>query len=138
MIQLEVAVVAPVRQSYTYSLSNGPGSNWPRLPADLIGRRVFVPFGNRRITGYILNIIDKAETEFEIKEILDILDDVPLFHADMVPLFRWISRYYHYPIGNVVKTALPAGLTISSSKRILGFVPNECCCKTNSCVEGCI
>ena len=33
--------------------------------------------------------------------------------------FKWIARYYHYPIGEVVKTALPAGLTKKSGRRIL-------------------
>ena len=30
----------------------------------------------------------------------------------MVPFFRWISDYYKYPVGQVVKNALPGGLNI--------------------------
>mgnify|MGYP001827991769 FL=1 len=30
----------------------------------------------------------------------------------MVPFFRWISDYYKYPLGEVVKNALPGGLNI--------------------------
>jgi len=118
MIQLEVAVAAPVRQSYTYALSDELRIHYHESLEDLVGRRVFVPFGNRQITGYIIAITDREKPEFEVKELLDILDEAPLFHADIVPLFRWISLYYHYPIGIVLKTALPAGLTIASSKRI--------------------
>jgi primosomal protein N' (replication factor Y) len=30
----------------------------------------------------------------------------------MIPFFQWISDYYKYPLGNVIKNGLPGGLTI--------------------------
>ncbi len=118
MMQLEVAVAVPVKQLYTYALSDDDQALYRRSAANLVGRRVFVPFGNRRATGYVLDVNDKEKPEFEVKNVIEVLDDDPLFHADIVPLFRWISLYYHYPIGIVVKTALPAGLTIGAGRQI--------------------
>lgn len=72
--------------------------------------RVWVPFRNRQVTGYILEQSRGPALEQPLKEILDILDPTPLFHANMVPFFEWISEYYLYPIGQVIKFALPKGL----------------------------
>ncbi|MDM8538232.1 primosomal protein N', partial [Desulfobacterales bacterium HSG17] len=79
-----------------------------------IGKRVLVPFGKRRISGFIMG---KGENSgrYPIKNILDVLDENPLFLPEMIPFFYWISDYYMYPIGEVIKSALPGGLTLSDS-----------------------
>ena len=48
----------------------------------------------------------------EIKAILDVLDTERLFTEDMIPFFRWIADYYIYPLGEVIKGALPGGLNL--------------------------
>ncbi len=102
---IEVAVALPVYQTFTYSV--------PELLRDLQrpGKRVLTPFGRRRVTGYIFGSSPPPENK-EIKPILDIIDEQPLFPATMVPFFNWIADYYKYPIGEVVKNALPGGLNI--------------------------
>ena len=112
MIKLEVAVAAPIRQTYTYLLP-------PEEHLLPVGRRVLVPFGGRRITGYVLGeaVLDE-DADFKILPITEILDSDPLFHPNIVPLFRWIADYYHFPLGEVIKTALPSGLSTRSAKQI--------------------
>ncbi|MEN8782661.1 MAG: primosomal protein N' [Desulfobacterales bacterium] len=100
---IEVAAALPVYQTFTYSLSD-----------DLIGlatpgMRVLVPFGRRRVTGYVLGF-QRPPQQIEIKSVLDLLDDTTLFPETMVPFFRWIADYYIHPIGEVIKCALPGGL----------------------------
>jgi primosomal protein N' (replication factor Y) len=102
---IEVAVALPVYNTFTYSAPE------PFLTSVGIGKRVLVPFGRRRVTGYIFDR-DRTVAEKEIKPVLDVLDDQPLFPASMVSFFRWISDYYKYPVGQVVKTALPGGLNV--------------------------
>ncbi|HHD56635.1 MAG TPA: primosomal protein N', partial [Desulfobulbaceae bacterium] len=34
----------------------------------------------------------------------------------MAPLYRWVADYYHYPIGEVIRTALPGGITAGSGR----------------------
>lgn len=103
-ILIEVAVALPVFKTYTYAIS---GETTDSVP---IGKRVLVSFKNRRVTGYILGQCERTP-HCEIKQILDVLDDEPLFPATMVPFYRWIAEYYMHPIGEVIKAALPAGLS---------------------------
>ncbi len=105
---LEVAVAAPIAQTLTYRLSKA--ENVPERLSDLVGRRVMVPLGARMVTGYVLGEAAACETEFIIKKIRKVLDTAPLFPANLIPFFRWIAAYYHFPIGETIRTALPAGL----------------------------
>ncbi|THB77704.1 MAG: primosomal protein N' [Desulfobulbaceae bacterium] len=118
MILLEVAVAAPVTGTYTYRLPESAGITFSSSPYELIGHRVIVPFGRRKITGYVLRV-NQAEThERELKDISRIPDTTPLFGSQLIPLFEWISQYYHYPLGEVIKTALPGGLTTRFQKKL--------------------
>jgi len=81
-----------------------------------VGQRVLVPFNNRRVTGYVLSeSIAPAQENFKVKAIIDILDDSPLFHGSQIPFFLWISNYYMYPLGEVIKSALPGGINTQDS-----------------------
>ena len=102
---IDVAVALPVYNTFTYSV---PETFGPRATA---GKRVLVPFGNRKVTGYILGPCENG-TQTDIKSILDVLDDEPLFPVSMIPFFRWVADYYMHPIGEVIKTALPGGLNV--------------------------
>lgn len=121
MIYLEVAVTLPLEQTLTYTAS-------PRLfstdgVADaqaVIGRRVLVPLGNRRVTGYVVGLPEQTTPDVaRLKEIVQCLDERPLFPENLVPIYRWAAEYYQYPLGLVVKSALPAGLSGSVRKRLL-------------------
>jgi len=101
--RIEVAIPFPVFNTFTYL-----------VPDDMRGlvepgKRVLVPFGNQRVAGYVLGA-DGRENPGELKPIADVLDDVPLFPESMIPFFRWIADYYVYPIGEVIREALPGGI----------------------------
>ncbi|ACN13648.1 PriA [Desulforapulum autotrophicum HRM2] len=100
---IEIAVALPVHGTFTYTLPLD-------LAAEAIpGMRVLVPFGNRRVTGYVLGP-GHENTEFKAKPIQGLLDEAPLFPPAMIELFRWVSDYYIHPLGEVIKAALPKGL----------------------------
>ena len=100
---IEVAVTLPLYQTYTYAVPVGLNS---RIK---VGKRLLVPFGPRRLTAYAVGHAQPENPE-SIKNIIDVLDDAPLFPHHMVALFKWIADYYIYPIGLVIKSALPGGL----------------------------
>ena len=102
---IEVAVALPVYSTYVYSVPEN------LLALVSTGKRVLVPFGRRRVTGYILGACKKTD-QGKTKNILDILDDEPLFPSSMIHFFRWTADYYLHPIGDVIKCALPGGLNI--------------------------
>ncbi len=112
MIFLEIAVAAPLNHTLTYSY-DGKRRLQP-------GLRLLVPLGSRQVTGYLLAISEKKpDCDFQIRSITDILDRSPVFPAAMVPFYRWIADYYHYPIGEVIKGALPAGLASRSGREVI-------------------
>ena len=105
---IEVAVALPVFGTFTYAVKQQQAA-----PA-AAGQRVLVPFGRRRVTGYILGEA-AADRQLKIKPILDLLDEVPFFPPAMIPFFRWIADYYLHPIGDVIRTALPAGVNVTET-----------------------
>jgi primosomal protein N' (replication factor Y) len=104
-----VAVALPVKNTFHYAVPS-------RLaPAAKIGCRVKVPFRTRTVTGYILET-GATEPHENPKEIMDILDPEPLFHAGLVPFFEWMAEYYLFPIGRLIQSALPGGLNVTAFK----------------------
>ena len=102
-MHLRVAVSLPVTGTYTYALPE-------HLRAEtLVGCRVMVPFGKRRVAGFILEQTPASPRE-GVKEIADLLDDEPLFTEKMVPFFEWMARHYVHPVGQVIQAAQPAGV----------------------------
>lgn len=101
---VEVAVALPVFKTLTYGLPQ-------TLCTDVApGQRVLVPVKSGQVTGYVLSCFNHTNRE-AVKDIIDIMDDQPLFPASMIPFFRWTSDYYLHPIGEVLKAALPGGLS---------------------------
>ncbi len=103
---IEVAVTLPVFNTYTYAV--------PEPMQEIIapGKRVLVPFGKRKITGYVLGNAKNSDIT-GIKEIIEILDEIPLFPSSMIPFFKWLSDYYIHPLGEVIKEALPGGINLN-------------------------
>ncbi len=102
-----MAVPLPVHHTFTYRV--------PTHLADAVapGKRVLVPFGRRRITGYALGRPPQVPEIRTVKDIADVLDETPLFPKSMVPFFRWVADYYLHPLGEVIQTALPGGLVLA-------------------------
>jgi len=118
MNRIEVAVAAPLFQTFSYSFD-------PDLDGDPIGRRVLVRLGRQKLTGYVLALLPEEEVSYRILPVLHFLDEQhrALFPRNLIPFFRWIAEYYHHPIGDVVKTALPGGLS-PRNRKILQLAPD--------------
>jgi primosomal protein N' (replication factor Y) len=111
MPYVEVAVALPVSNTFTYEIP-------VRLRSQAaVGKRVMVPFRTRRVTGYILELLEDTN-QAGVKELFEILDDEPLFPSAMTSFFRWIADYYMYPMGEVIRGALPGGINVTQVTRI--------------------
>jgi len=108
---VEVAVALPVFRPLTYRVPE------PFRGKVIPGKRVLVPVKNRLTTGYVLGGSNRTEQK-QVKDVVDVLDAVPLFPASMVPFFRWIADYYLHPIGEVLRAALPGGLNPKTYQKI--------------------
>lgn len=106
---IEVAVPLHLDRSFHYLVPE-------TLLAEAVpGRRALVPFGRRRLTGYILATSPDSSIE-HLKEILGVLDDEPLWTETEYDFFRWVASYYLHPLGEVLKTALPSGINVQTRK----------------------
>ncbi len=104
-----MAVAAPLLHTLSYSCDI-------EEVGDPVGRRVLIPMGRQRITGYVLAVQPEEDVGYRIRPVLKFLDESPLFPENLVQFFKWIANYYHFPIGEVIKTALPGGLTPRNHK----------------------
>lgn len=101
---VDVAIPLPLFNTFSYL----PPQEYSKSLC--IGMRVLVPFGQRRLTGYVIGFLN-TEPNQEIKEICDVLDTEPLFDEGDLSFYHWAATYYHHPIGQTIKAALPQGLT---------------------------
>ncbi|MDZ7330414.1 MAG: primosomal protein N' [candidate division KSB1 bacterium] len=103
----EIAVPVPIHQTYTYQIPEDfQASICP-------GYRVIVPLGQRKITGYVVALLDECDRS-DLKPIDDLLDDGPALQPDLLLLARWISDYYICPLGEAIKAMLPSGINVES------------------------
>ena len=108
----EVVFNLPLKETFTYE-----------IPEELkglveVGMRVFVPFGPRKITGYVVSTGKKPEKNIVIKHIENLPDTFPAITKELLSLTRWMADYYNSSWGEAIKAALPAG-TDDESREIL-------------------
>jgi len=107
----EVALPVPIDHTFTYIVPD-------ELAYDkVIGMRVLVPFGKRKLTGIVVNFKERTEIE-ELKSIEDILDEKPIISTEQLNLAKWISEYYICPLGEVLRAMVPLGVNIESTIKI--------------------
>jgi primosomal protein N' (replication factor Y) len=81
-----------------------------------VGARVMVPLGRRLTTGYIVGLSEALKPgsslkESEIKEVAELLDAEAIVTPELLDITRWVSDYYASPWGEVIKAALPPGIS---------------------------
>lgn len=110
---IDVILPLPLSQRFTYQWPADGGS------APIIGGRVVVPFGTRKYyTGIVLHVHHEAPKDYEVKEVLSVLDEAPIATTNQLKLWQWISEYYMCALGDVYKAALPAGLKLESESMV--------------------
>ncbi|NLX53039.1 MAG: primosomal protein N' [Deltaproteobacteria bacterium] len=98
----EVALNIPAGKLFTYAVPENLAS------ATAVGKRVFVPFGRRRRTGFIVALTKDAPPA-DVKPLGEILDEEPLFGKDDLKFYSWIADYFLYPLGKTLAELLPSG-----------------------------
>ncbi len=100
---VQIAVPTPLRRMFDYLPADG------RHAEDyLVGTRVRVPFGRQQLVGVVMGFSPASDLPAtRLKKIHATLDDQPVLPADILTLLQWASRYYHYPIGEVIQLGLP-------------------------------
>jgi len=91
-----------VDKTFTYKIPDGINLE--------VGVRVLVPFGKRRLEGFVLNVIGEGNFDYEIKEIISVIDEKPVINEEMIRLGRYISKKTLSPLITAYQTMLPRAL----------------------------
>lgn len=80
-----------------------------------VGWRVLVPFGNRKLEGFIIGVTAEENSEQpDLKPILDILDNDVWFDDHMMNTARWISEYYVCNLVDAMRLFIPGKSGVKS------------------------
>jgi primosomal protein N' (replication factor Y) len=126
---IQVAIPVPMPQLFDYKIDSLCPSNVAVANTShtvLVGCRVLVPFGPRKCVGIIVRV--DVESEYEIKKlksVVEVLDHTAVCSEQMLTLGKWMSEYYHYPIGEVLHTLLPAALRKQQSGKTKAAIATE-------------
>ena len=101
--------IGSIEKTFTYKVP----SNFDVLA----GMRVLVPFGTRKLEGFILKIYDEGSFDYEVKDIIDIIDDHPVINDEMLELGKYISKRSLSSLISVYQTMLPSALKAKSSRK---------------------
>jgi len=91
-----------IDKTFTYKVPNGINLE--------VGVRVLVPFGKRNIEGFVLNIFDNGNFDYELKEIISVIDEKPVINEEMLKLGEYISKKTLSPLITAYQTMLPRAL----------------------------
>ena len=88
------------------------------------GTRVQVPFGPRRMVGWVVGRPQTAPETGRIREVRRVLEERPSADEHLLELSRWVADYYLSSQGLVLRTALPnpmadAGADPIKTQRVL-------------------
>ncbi len=110
---VNVALPIPAPRLFTYTLDGVDET-------EVVGRRVLVPFGKRQLTGVVVEVVSQPSLDpAAIKPVEEVLDDRPVFTPPLLRFTRWIADYYFASWGEVLKAALPQGMSPESRLRII-------------------
>ncbi len=101
---VRVAVPGPFLGGLAYQVSE---SITELVDATWVGRRVLVPLGHRKVVGIIDALIDHSQFDVaRLKPIIEVIDATSIFPETLLALIRWVSQYYHHPLGDCFQTVM--------------------------------
>ncbi len=84
-----------------------------------IGKRVIVQFGSRKYyAGVVYDIQSNPPEGFDVKDIIAVLDELPVINEFQIHFWEWIASYYMCTLGEVMKAAIPAGMKLESETMV--------------------
>ena len=75
-----------------------------------VGKRVLVPFGRQKLEGFIIGISDKISFDYDIKDIIEVIDEDVVINDEMMSLGRYIKNKTLCTLISAYQTMLPSAL----------------------------
>lgn len=74
----------------------------------VIGMQVYIPFGSRKIKGYVVELTDEVEYDVEkLKEIQGIVKESIPIESHLIALAGWMRKNYGGTMNHALKTVIP-------------------------------
>lgn len=83
-----------------------------------IGMRVKVPFASRELEGFVLDLVNNADNNYELKEIISIVDAEPILNNELLHLGKFMSKKYFSTLISCYQTMLPKALKAQNKTTI--------------------
>ena len=93
-----------VDKTFTYKI---PKELAPKIK---VGIRVIIPFGKQKLEGFVLKIEEEKQYDYELKNILEVVDEYPILTDEMLELGKVISNKTLCTLVNAYQTMLPTSL----------------------------
>jgi primosomal protein N' len=108
----QIAVEMPFLEPLTYEVPDHLVARTAR------GCRVLLPFRQGVRVGVVMSLSDTAGEldPAKIRPIADLLDATPVVGEPQLALAEWAAKYYHAPIGEAVRLAVPTSLDVEAER----------------------
>jgi len=83
-----------------------------------VGMRVLVPFGQQKLEGYVLKIASEQTGEYELKEILEQIDDRPVLNQELLEIGKYVKDITLSSLSSAYSTMLPRALKAKRNNTI--------------------
>lgn len=83
-----------------------------------IGMRVKVPFASRELEGFVLDLVNSTDDNYELKEIISIVDTEPILNNELLHLGQFMSKKYFSTLISCYQTMLPKALKAQNKTTI--------------------
>ena len=94
-----------------------------KIPEDMnveVGERVLVPFGNRRLQGFIVAIEDTCEfDESKVKEIANKIEDFAVIKKEMLELMFYMAEKLHLKLASILRLFLPSEMRTDKVRELI-------------------
>lgn len=81
-----------------------------------VGMKVIIPFGRQQLHGFVIEINNKYESEFELKEIIDVVDEKLILNDELLKLGEYLKDKTLCSLITAYQTMLPSSLKVGNRK----------------------
>ncbi len=101
-----------------------------------VGHRVLVPFGkgNKPTEAFVFKISDTLEEDIKLKEVVDVLDEEPIFKLEDLELVNWMKNRYLCTYIDCINLIYPKGYKVNNYK-VVSLSDNEEIRKANEILD---
>lgn len=102
MIIAKITLFSQLKKIFDYTIPES------MIHTAVVGTRVIVPFGNKTLIGFIVDITSHTDIpKNKLKSIIKLIDITPIFPKSLYTTLLWAVNYYQSSIGAILDCALP-------------------------------